>query len=123
MSDRVSGERVGSARFRAARDFPLRHRPDYDAAYQDFTWPELDEFNRLQFAELPKTISGKIRRVELRSRERDLHSGGGAASTGEYADTDFAELSLQHRAPPGGPDGMPCIEIERRSDPWPSTSP
>jgi acetyl-CoA synthetase len=27
---------------------------------------------RLEFAELPKTISGKIRRVELRNRERDL---------------------------------------------------
>lgn len=29
---------------------------------------------RLEFAELPKTISGKIRRVELRHRERDLAS-------------------------------------------------
>jgi acetyl-CoA synthetase len=29
---------------------------------------------RLEFADLPKTISGKIRRVELRNRERDLAS-------------------------------------------------
>ncbi|UQA55822.1 AMP-binding protein [Polyangium aurulentum] len=33
---------------------------------------------RLEFMELPKTISGKIRRVELRSRERDLQASGGA---------------------------------------------
>ncbi len=31
--------------FRAARDFLLAHRDDYDAAYQGFTWPRLDHFN------------------------------------------------------------------------------
>ena len=31
--------------FREARDFLLRHRDDYDAAYAGFAWPELDEFN------------------------------------------------------------------------------
>ena len=31
--------------FRAARDFLLRHREDYGAAYRDFRWPELDRFN------------------------------------------------------------------------------
>ena len=31
---------------------------------------------RLEFAPLPKTISGKIRRVELRGREADLHGAG-----------------------------------------------
>jgi acetyl-CoA synthetase len=31
---------------------------------------------RLEFTELPKTISGKIRRVDLRNRERDLHQRG-----------------------------------------------
>ncbi len=30
---------------------------------------------RLEFAELPKTISGKIRRVELRAREEQLAAG------------------------------------------------
>jgi acetyl-CoA synthetase len=43
---------------------------------------------RLEFAELPKTISGKIRRVELRAREQ-------AASTrppAEYRDDDFPAL-------------------------------
>src|SRR4051794_3759037 len=31
--------------FRAARDFLLEHREDYDAAYADFRWPALDRFN------------------------------------------------------------------------------
>jgi acetyl-CoA synthetase len=44
---------------------------------------------RLEFAELPKTISGKIRRVELRQREEDLAPAG---SDTEFADSDFPEL-------------------------------
>jgi acetyl-CoA synthetase len=32
-------------RFRAARDLLLSHRTDYEAAYREFRWPELDEFN------------------------------------------------------------------------------
>jgi acetyl-CoA synthetase len=31
---------------------------------------------RIEFSELPKTISGKIRRVELRGRENELHGPG-----------------------------------------------
>src|SRR5262245_6644193 len=31
--------------FRQARDFLLAHREDYDTAYRDFRWPELDRFN------------------------------------------------------------------------------
>jgi acetyl-CoA synthetase len=34
---------------------------------------------RLEFAGLPKTISGKIRRVELRAQEDDRHGAGGEA--------------------------------------------
>ena len=30
---------------RAARDFLLQHRTDYDTAYQNFTWPELSDYN------------------------------------------------------------------------------
>jgi acetyl-CoA synthetase len=41
---------------------------------------------RLEFAELPKTISGKIRRVELRRREVDVADERPA---GEYRDSDF----------------------------------
>ncbi|MGO1565188.1 MAG: AMP-binding protein [Brevibacterium aurantiacum] len=46
---------------------------------------------RLEFSELPKTISGKIRRVELRAREDQLHpfSGEPVVEGKEYADTDF----------------------------------
>jgi acetyl-CoA synthetase len=40
---------------------------------------------RLQFGELPKTISGKIRRVELRSAEAERS----ARSDNEFRDTDF----------------------------------
>ena len=39
---------------------------------------------RLEFAALPKTISGKIRRVELRGRERDLHTDPATNPAGEY---------------------------------------
>jgi acetyl-CoA synthetase len=34
-----------TARFRAARDFLLAHRHDYDTAYRFFRWPVLDEVN------------------------------------------------------------------------------
>jgi acetyl-CoA synthetase len=46
---------------------------------------------RLEFAELPKTISGKIRRVDLRKREESLHQQG-ARPDGEYRDEDFPDL-------------------------------
>jgi acetyl-CoA synthetase len=39
---------------------------------------------RLEFAPLPKTISGKIRRVELRGREADLHADAATTPAGEY---------------------------------------
>jgi acetyl-CoA synthetase len=42
---------------------------------------------RLEFAELPKTISGKIRRVELRNTEMDH---GDVRPEGEYREEDFA---------------------------------
>ncbi|MGY1742319.1 MULTISPECIES: AMP-binding protein [unclassified Blastococcus] len=44
---------------------------------------------RLEFAELPKTISGKIRRVELREREEQLAPAGSGT---EFKDSDFPEL-------------------------------
>jgi acetyl-CoA synthetase len=39
---------------------------------------------RLEFFELPKTISGKIRRVELRGREGELHADPEATPSGEF---------------------------------------
>ena len=43
---------------------------------------------RLEFAELPKTISGKIRRVELRAGERDKHADTAARPAGEFREED-----------------------------------
>jgi acetyl-CoA synthetase len=45
---------------------------------------------RIEFAELPKTVSGKIRRVELRTREEQLFPTGGSPT--EFSDADFPEL-------------------------------
>jgi len=47
---------------------------------------------RLEFAELPKTISGKIRRVDLRGREQELHADPAIPIAGEWTDEDFPEL-------------------------------
>ena len=45
---------------------------------------------RIEFAELPKTISGKIRRVELREGEHERHpDGGGVRGTLEFWDDDL----------------------------------
>jgi acetyl-CoA synthetase len=46
---------------------------------------------RLEFGELPKTISGKIRRVELRAREQS-RAMPLAHAPGEFWDEDFPEL-------------------------------
>jgi acetyl-CoA synthetase len=63
----------------------LRHARENLAPYK--------RIRRLEFAELPKTISGKIRRVELRAGEADKHGDPGAAVPGEFSDRDFPELS------------------------------
>ncbi len=47
---------------------------------------------RIEFFELPKTISGKIRRVELRGRERDLEALGGSQPDLEWRDDQFPDL-------------------------------
>jgi acetyl-CoA synthetase len=56
----------------------LRHCREHLAPYK--------RIRRLQFADLPKTISGKIRRVELRAAEIE-HAG--ARPDGEYREEDF----------------------------------
>ena len=53
--------------------------------------PPYLRIRRLEFVELPKTISGKIRRVELRQREDDAVHGGAPVS-GEFRYEDFEEL-------------------------------
>ncbi|WP_242908224.1 AMP-binding protein [Actinomadura terrae] len=44
---------------------------------------------RLEFGELPKTISGKIRRVELRTSEITKHPGADDRPAGEYREEDL----------------------------------
>ncbi len=56
----------------------LRHCRENLAPYK--------RIRRLQFADLPKTISGKIRRVELREAEEKF---AGARPDGEYREEDF----------------------------------
>lgn len=46
---------------------------------------------RLEFSDLPKTVSGKIRRIELRKREQQ-HAPGGVRRPHEYWQEDFPEL-------------------------------
>ena len=62
----------------------LRYARDHLASFK--------RIRRLEFAELPKTISGKIRRVELRHREAQLHADPHARPDNEYRDDDFPEL-------------------------------
>ena len=50
--------------------------------------PPFKRIRRIEFAELPKTISGKIRRVELRLRERHQPGAGPLA----FREEDFPEL-------------------------------
>jgi acetyl-CoA synthetase len=57
----------------------LRHSREHLAPYK--------RVRRLQFGELPKTISGKIRRAELRTTEA-AHPD--ARPDGEYREEDFA---------------------------------
>jgi acetyl-CoA synthetase len=47
---------------------------------------------RLEFAELPKTISGKIRRVELRTAEAARRASDSGRAAGEFWEEDFPEL-------------------------------
>jgi acetyl-CoA synthetase len=53
--------------------------------------PGYKRVRRIEFAELPKTISGKIRRVELRTLEEQRHSTG-QRSPMEFYEEDFPEL-------------------------------
>src|SRR3954469_9094149 len=46
--------------------------------------PPFARIRRLEFADLPKTISGKIRRVELRAAERVKHADPTATPDGEF---------------------------------------
>jgi acetyl-CoA synthetase len=51
----------------------LEHARDHLAPYL--------KVRRVEFAELPKTVSGKIRRAELRRREEQAHRSGTPITT------------------------------------------
>jgi acetyl-CoA synthetase len=53
-------------------------------AYAKEHMPPYARIRRLEFADLPKTVSGKIRRVELRAAERDKHGDSSATPPGEF---------------------------------------
>ncbi|WP_154604786.1 MULTISPECIES: AMP-binding protein [Arthrobacter] len=77
------------------------YTPSEDLAGEIFAFcrehlPAYKRIRRLEFAELPKTISGKIRRVELRANEEARHGNasvpGAPLPTGlgrEYLDSEF----------------------------------
>ena len=72
------------------------HEPTRETALAILTFardhlPPYLRIRRLEFAELPKTISGKIRRVELRQREDDA-AHGGVSVGGEFRYEEFDEL-------------------------------
>ncbi|MGE3285634.1 MAG: AMP-binding protein [Pseudonocardia sp.] len=65
------------------------HEPNEETARSilEFARDNLAPFKRvrrLEFFDLPKTISGKIRRVELRGREGELHADASNQPPGEY---------------------------------------
>jgi acetyl-CoA synthetase len=72
------------------------HAPDAETALAIFRHIKsrlapYKRVRRLEFAELPKTISGKIRRVELRKAEE----GRAERSSGEFREDDFPELKRE----------------------------
>ncbi|HEY1723094.1 MAG TPA: AMP-binding protein [Magnetospirillaceae bacterium] len=75
--------RVGYTADRATALSIFQHLKSHLAPYK--------RVRRLQFADLPKTISGKIRRVELRGNENKLRQGT-ARGTLEFWEEDFPEL-------------------------------
>ncbi|MGB6540360.1 MAG: AMP-binding protein [Xanthobacteraceae bacterium] len=75
------------------------HAPDRETALSIFrhcraALAPFKRVRRLEFAELPKTISGKIRRVELRRAEaaKEQHGKRGAL---EFWEEDFAETEVR----------------------------
>jgi acetyl-CoA synthetase len=72
------------------------HAPDRDTALSIFRHlrdhlAPFKRVRRLEFAELPKTISGKIRRVELRGEEQARRAAGERGAR-EFWEDDFPEL-------------------------------
>jgi len=86
--------------------------PSRDVALQIFRFlrdrlPAYKRVRRLEFAELPKTISGKIRRVELRALEQRRFAAGERGPM-EFREDEFPELRESRPvapAPLSSPEG------------------
>ncbi len=61
--------------------------------------PAFARVRRVEFGALPKTISGKIRRVEMRERE-ERAAADGVRAPGEWRDDQFPELRAMGRQAP-----------------------
>jgi acetyl-CoA synthetase len=77
-------------------------RPSRELALDIFrhvraTLPPYKRVRRIEFSDLPKTISGKIRRVELRKREQGQAGAAEARGTTEFWEEDFPELSSDRK--------------------------
>jgi acetyl-CoA synthetase len=75
------------------------HAPDRETALSIFrhcrvVLAPFKRVRRIQFAELPKTISGKIRRVELRRAEAAEQQRGDNRASLEFWEEDFSENEL-----------------------------
>ena len=75
------------------------HEPTRETAFDILKYARehlapFQRVRRIEFFDLPKTISGKIRRVELRARENELAAGeaGTLSESGEWRDDQFPEL-------------------------------
>jgi acetyl-CoA synthetase len=75
------------------------HEPTEETAFEILKYARehlapYQRVRRVEFSELPKTISGKIRRVELRGRENELAEGAAQFVDGarEWRDEDFPGL-------------------------------
>jgi acetyl-CoA synthetase len=75
------------------------HEPTRDTALSVFRFSRrrlapYKRIRRLEFADLPKTISGKIRRVELRAAEQENRETGTRGPL-EFWEADFVELDAR----------------------------
>jgi len=87
--------------------------PSREVAFEIFRFvrerlPAYKRVRRVEFAELPKTISGKIRRVELRALEQRRHSTGERGRL-EFREDEFPELRDVQA-------GLPATPAERGGD-------
>lgn len=72
------------------------HAPDARTAASIFAFcrsrlAPYKRIRRIEFAELPKTISGKIRRVALRAQERERDGAAGARRSAEFWEEDVTQ--------------------------------